>query len=102
MDALSHEMETLKQEFVFTLSPYSKGVTLYDNRTPSDTTDDTTGTLRVNFLDRSGTNLTTEDQITSTTINEGRVEVNMRVTWFGRGRHSGVPYHERIGGYVIP
>jgi hypothetical protein len=102
VDALSHEMEILKHEFIYNLEPYSKGVTLYDNRTPNDRTDDTTGTLRVRFLDRSGSVLGTAADILSTARTEGRVEVNMRVTWSGRGRFSGVFYHERMGGYVIP
>lgn len=102
MDLLTHEMEIIKHEFIYELSPYEKTVRISDNRTPNRRADDTTGTLNVEFMDRAGNLLADDDTILNVAKVEGRVEVSMHVTWNGRGRFKGRTYTERIGGYLVP
>ncbi len=95
MDALAHEMEKLRHEFIFTVPPYYT-IQVNDNRTPDNPNDDTDGILHVQLFDRNGNVLAAKP------ATNDRVTVVMTVTWHGRGRFSDREFRETLIGYMIP
>lgn len=102
MDAMVGEMEMIRHEFIYRLEPYDKSVTVSDNRTPSDITDDSRGDLRVRLFDRAGNELTDKASVEVATKDGDRLRVAMMVEWRGRGIFSRRLYREQLVGYLIP
>jgi len=105
-DHLAHEMEKVKQKFIFTVPPYY-ALTITDNRTPDNPNDDTEGVLRVQLFARNKSNgtefaLTGDPNEQYLVASDDRVRVVMTMTWHGRGRYSNREYRESLVGYLIP
>lgn len=92
---VSSEMERLRHE-LYTHITGGSTVTVWDNGTPADTTDDTIGTLEVIVHDPDG-NLLTEAPVPSVAV---KVEVTL--TWNPRGRRHGSTFKETVMTYIAP
>lgn len=92
---ISEEMERVRFELFSRIEP-GQQITIWDNGTPDDDTDDSRGTLEVIMRDAAGTLLT------GPPLNSGRVEVEVTLTWNPRGRLSGKTMRETLMTYVSP
>lgn len=93
---VSQEMEQVRHE-LFTRVTAGQTITIWNNGTPDDTTDDTQGTLEVVMRDpdTGNTLLTPPDPAR-------RVEVEVTLSWSPRGRLSGKTYRESVMTYLSP
>jgi prepilin-type N-terminal cleavage/methylation domain-containing protein len=92
---VSQEMEQRHADLYTNLTPGTT-VTIWDNGTPDDTTDDTVGTLFIYVRDADG------NLITQTPIPWERVEVEVTLAWNGRGRRAGIELRESLVTYMSP
>jgi prepilin-type N-terminal cleavage/methylation domain-containing protein len=70
-------------------------VTVWDNGTPDDPTDDTMGTIEVIVRD-------TDGNLLPAVVGNRRVQVEVTLTWNPRGRLSNKTYHETVMTYIAP
>lgn len=88
MDRILHEL--------FPTVEAGEDITVWDNGTPDDTSDDTQGVVSVSLWDVDG------NPINFTPTPWERVEVEVTVTWNLRGRRAGVEARESIKTYMAP
>ena len=71
-------------------------VTIWDNGTPADDTDDTEGTLSVTIRDQAGNTLDV------TPVPSQIVEIEVTLSWTPRGRIGNRTYRETVMAYITP
>lgn len=89
------EMERLRHE-LYTRITGGDTVTVWDNGTLDDDTDDTMGTLTVTVWDMDG------NELAAAPSPAELVEVEVTLTWNPRGRMSGKTYRETVMSYFAP
>ena len=93
---VSEEMERLRLQ-LYSLVSAGQQVTVWDNGTPDDATDDTNGTLEVEIRD-ADTNAT----LAAAPNPAKRVLVEVTLTWNPRGRLGGKTMRETVMTYLSP
>ena len=89
------EMERLRHE-LYTRITGGTTVTIWDNGTPDDTTDDTVGTLEVIVRDTNG------GALTAAPVPAVRVQVEVTLTWNPRGSRHTNTFRESVMSYIAP
>lgn len=89
------EMERLRSS-LYTHITGGSTVTVWDNGTPENTTDDTIGMLEVTVRDKSGTLLTVAP------VPAVAVRVEVTLTWHPRGRRHGSTFRESVMTWIAP
>lgn len=92
---VSEEMERVRLELFPRANP-GQQVTVWDNGTPDDESDDSVGTLEVVMRDLDGTELTVAP------IPARRVQVEVTLTWNPRGRLQSKTMRETVMTYLAP
>lgn len=92
---VSEEMERVRLE-LFTRVTAGDVVTVWDNDTAGDPTDDTTGTMVVTMRDTAGNLLATAPDPAE------RVQVEVTLSWSPRGRRADTTLQESVMSYVVP
>lgn len=93
---VSEELERVRLELYPRITAASQ-VTVWDNGTPNDTSDDTLGTKEVVFK-----NPETGATLAAAPVPAKRVQVEVTLTWHPRGRLHGKTMHESIVSYIAP
>lgn len=98
--ARAHQIATERMDrLLHELFPKVEGgetITVWDNGTPDDSTDDTQGIISVSLRDVNG------NSIVATPTPWERVEMEVTVTWRPRGRRGDIEVRESIMTYVAP
>jgi len=89
------EMEKVRRQLFSQVAPATE-VTLWDNKTPDDPTDDTVGTLEMHMRTLGGVTLAKLPEAPQAVL----VEVSL--TWSPRGSMSGRKFTERLVTYIAP
>lgn len=89
------EMERLRSS-LYTHITGGSTVTIWDNGTPDDSSDDTIGTLDVIVRDKAGTLLT------AAPVPAVAVRVEATLTWHPRGRRHGSTFRETVMTWIAP
>lgn len=89
------EMERLRSS-LYTHIIGGSTVTVWDNGTPTDSTDDTIGILEVIVRDKAGTLLT------AAPVPAVAVRVEVTLTWHPRGRRQGSTFRETVMTWIAP
>lgn len=92
---VSEEMDRVRLELFTRITPGST-VTIWDNGTPADLSDDTLGTITVTMWDAAGT------QLASAPTTAQRLQVEVTISWNPRGSRSSVTNTETVMGYLSP
>lgn len=92
---VSEEMEQVRHNLYTRITP-GRQITVWDNGTPDDTLDDTTGNLTVTIRDPSGV------ELAAPPVPATRVEVEVTVDWNPRGRLAGKTLRETVMTYLSP
>lgn len=92
---VSEEMERVRLE-LFSRVTAGDVVTVWDNDTADDPTDDTTGTMIVTMRDTAGNLLAAAPDPAE------RVTVEVTLTWSPRGRRADETLQESVMSYVVP
>lgn len=92
---VSEQLEQVRSN-LYTYISSGQAVTVWDNGTPDDTTDDTTGLMIVRARDTAG------NVIASAPNPAVRVEVEVTLTWNPRGRLAGRTMRETVMTYIAP
>ena len=92
---VGEEMERLRHE-LYTRIEGGKSVTVWDNGTPDDKADDTTGVLAVTVRDTKGVAVFVAPNPAE------RVEVEVTLSWNPRGRFSDKTFQETVMTYIAP
>jgi prepilin-type N-terminal cleavage/methylation domain-containing protein len=92
---VSERMEEIQRDLYTFITPGTQ-VTVWDNGTPEDTSDDTLGTLEVIARDTDGT------QIAAAPNPPVRVQVEVTLSWNPRGRLAAKTMRETVMTYIAP
>ncbi len=92
---VSEEMERVRLE-LFSRVTTGTNVTVWDNDTADDATDDTTGTMVVTMRDTGG------NVINVAPDPAARVQVEVTLNWSPRGRRADQTLQESVMSYVVP
>ena len=92
---VSEEMERLRHE-LYTRIEGGQSVTVWDNGTPDNTSDDTMGVLAVTVRDPDGVSVFVAPNPAE------RVEVEVTLSWHPRGRFNDKTFQETVMTYIAP
>lgn len=92
---VSERMERVRLELFAAVIP-GEDLTVWDNGTPDDPTDDTQGTLSVTIFDTDG------NPIASTPVPWERVAVEVTLAWTPRGGREGITLRESLMTFMSP
>lgn len=92
---VSEEMDRVQLE-LYSRVTSNETVTVWDNGTPDDTSDDVTGLLDVTLRDTAGNTLL------AAPVPAERVEIEVTLSWVPGGRPSGRTMRESVMAYVAP